>query len=102
MPGDREERNRVFGVPIGPAPGARREPAGRAGREPQREPAARPGREPLREPAARPRRESQRESQRVLGFHVDWFGPGHQDVLDALRHPVRGFRRWRQRRAEGP
>ena len=90
MPGDREERNRVFGVPIGPAPGARREPAGRAGRE------------PLREPAARPRRESQRESQRVLGFHVDWFGPGHQDVLDALRHPVRGFRRWRQRRAEGP
>lgn len=78
MPGDREERNRVFGVSIGPAPGARREPAGR------------------------PRRESQRESQRVLGFPVDWFGPGHQDVLDALRHPARGFQRWRQRRAEGP
>jgi hypothetical protein len=89
---DREERNRVFGVPIGPAPGARRETGVR------RETGAKRETGPGRESRARPRQ----ESQRVLGFPVDWFGPGHQDVLDALRHPVRGFQHWRQRRAEGP
>jgi hypothetical protein len=80
--GDREERNRVFGVPIGPAPGARPQRGQRESLRGQRGPL--------------------RESQRVLGFPVDWFGPGKHGVLDALRHPVRAFRRWRQRRAEGP
>jgi hypothetical protein len=42
-----------------------------------------------------------RESQRVLGFPVDSFGPVDQELLDVMRHPVRTFRRWRQRRAQG-
>ena len=92
MASDREERNRVFGVPIGPAPAARRETNGR------RETSARLETGPRRESGAPARP----EPQRVLGFPVDWFGPGRQDVLDALRRPVRGFQRWRQRRAEGP
>jgi hypothetical protein len=89
---DREERNRVFGVPIGPAPAARRETGVRLETRAKRETG------PSRESGGRARP----ESQRVLGFPVDWFGPGHQDVLDSLRHPVRGFQRWRQRRAGGP
>jgi hypothetical protein len=91
--GDREERNRVFGVPIGPAPGAG--PL-RESQRPQWEP--QPGQRKPQPGQRKPRR----ESQRVLGFPVDWFGPGKHDVLDALRHPVRAFLRWRQRRAEGP
>lgn len=98
MAGDREERNRVFGVPIGPAPGARRETDAKRETSARRETGAKRETGPRRETGAGPRP----ESQRVLGFPVDWFGPGRQDVLDALRHPVRGFQRWRQRRAEGP
>jgi hypothetical protein len=91
-------------VPIGPAPATRRETGTRLETGGKRETG--PGRETGAKRESGPRRETgasaRPESQRVLGFPVDWFGPGRQDVLDALRRPVRGFQRWRQRRAEGP
>jgi hypothetical protein len=43
-----------------------------------------------------------RESQRVMGFPVDWFGPVDGDWLRSLAHPVRGYRRWLRRRRLGP
>jgi hypothetical protein len=42
------------------------------------------------------------ESQRVLGFPVDSFGPVDLDGLKPLVHPVREFRRWMRQRRLGP
>jgi hypothetical protein len=42
------------------------------------------------------------ESQRVMGFPVDWFG-GVERVQDApLARPIRGYKRWLRRRRGGP
>jgi hypothetical protein len=58
-----------------------------------------------------PRAKRDEESQRVMGFPVDWFGgtgrdqgdQGDQgDQLWPLTHPVRGYKRWLRRRRLGP
>ena len=67
MARDREERNKVFGMPRGVDPYARQ------GEEPQR----------------------------VLGVPVDWFGPVYPDLLLALRHPIKAYKRWALRRRLG-
>jgi hypothetical protein len=42
------------------------------------------------------------ESQRVMGFPVDWFGTTDRDGFPALTHPIREYRRWLRRRRLGP
>jgi hypothetical protein len=48
------------------------------------------------------------ESQRVMGFPVDWIsgiGSGsdhHRDQVRPLLHPIRGYKRWLRRRRLGP
>jgi hypothetical protein len=77
MTGEDYEPNRVLGIPVrGPRSGGGDQP-----------------------PARR-----DEESQRVMGFPVDLFsGPGRrQPWLEPLMHPVRQYRRWRQRRRLGP
>jgi hypothetical protein len=64
---NREERNRVFGVP-------RADPNARQNEEPQR----------------------------ALGFPVDSFGPVDRDWLRSIAHPIKGYKRWAQRRRPGP
>jgi hypothetical protein len=64
---DREEPNRVFGIPLRP-PGSQQQGE---------------------------------ESQRVLGFPVDWFGPANDGVMAWIAHPVREYRRWTQRHGRG-
>ncbi len=43
-----------------------------------------------------------KESQRVMGFPVDWFGTTDRDGLLPLTHPIRGYKRWLRRRRLGP
>ena len=43
-----------------------------------------------------------KESQRVMGFPVDWFGTTDRDGLLPLTHPIRGYKRWMRRRRLGP
>jgi len=64
---NREDRNRVFGMPRGT------------------EPYAREGEEP----------------QRALGVPVDWYGPADRDWFRSLIHPIKGYKRWAQRRRAG-
>jgi hypothetical protein len=42
------------------------------------------------------------ESQRVLGFPVDWFAGIDLDWISSLAHPVRSYRQWQRRRRLGP
>jgi hypothetical protein len=42
------------------------------------------------------------ESQRVMGFPVDWFVGAGRDQVSPLAHPIRGYRRWLRRRRLGP
>jgi hypothetical protein len=42
------------------------------------------------------------ESQRVMGFPVDWFSGVDLDWLDSLAHPIRSYQRWLRRRRLGP
>lgn len=42
------------------------------------------------------------ESQRVMGFPVDWFGSLDRGQVGPLAHPIRGYKRWRRRRRLGP
>ena len=61
-----------------------------------------------------PRPKRHGESQRVLGFPVDWFGsvaPADSAVRDGsvgrdqvwpLAHPILGYKRWLRRRRLGP
>jgi hypothetical protein len=74
--GDREERNRVLGFPVGQHPSTR--PDGKPEHPPQ---------------AAHPQRRPQAgEPQRVLGFPVDWFGQFADEVLRPLLRRIRGTR----------
>jgi hypothetical protein len=41
------------------------------------------------------------ESQRVMGFPVDWRG-GVDRQVGLLPHPIRGYKRWLRRRRLGP
>ena len=68
MNNDREERNRVLGIPIG----------------------------------AGPRDRQGEQQQRVMGFPVDTFDGVNLDGLRSLAHPIRGYKRWAQRRRLGP
>ena len=38
------------------------------------------------------------ESQRVMGFPVDWFGGVDRDQVRPLAHPIPGCKRWLRRR----
>jgi hypothetical protein len=59
-----------------------------------------------------PRVKRDEESQRVMGFPVDWFsgsgsgsGSDHhrdRDQVRPLPHPIRGYKRWLRRRRLGP
>jgi hypothetical protein len=61
-----------------------------------------------------PRAKRHGESQRVMGFPVDWFGgiaPAGRDgsagshgsdQVWPLAHPIRGYKRWLRRRRLGP
>ena len=55
-----------------------------------------------------PRPKRDEESQRVMGFPVDWFsgsGSDHhrdRDQVRPLPHPIRGYKRWLRRRRLGP
>lgn len=57
-----------------------------------------------------PRVKRDEESQRVMGFAVDWFGSGSgssdhhrdRDQIRPLPHPIRGYKRWLRRRRLGP
>jgi len=50
-----------------------------------------------------PRPKRDEESQRVMGFPVDWFsGSGSEDQVRPLAHPIRGYKRWLRRRRLGP
>jgi len=42
------------------------------------------------------------ESQRVMGFPVDWFGTTDRDGFLPLTHPIREYKRWLRRRRLGP
>jgi hypothetical protein len=42
------------------------------------------------------------ESQRVMGFPVDWFGGVDRVQVGPLAHPIRGYKRWLRRRRLGP
>jgi hypothetical protein len=64
-----------------------------------------------------PRAKRHEESQRVMGFPVDWFanianiannanngnvGSVDRDQVWPLAHPIRGYKRWLRRRRLGP
>ena len=57
---------------------------------------------PVRDLGSRGRRD--REPQRFLGFPVDSLGPGPdgRELLGALAHPIRAYKRWARRRRLGP
>jgi hypothetical protein len=57
-----------------------------------------PGRQLLRDLRAR----QVEESQRVMGFPVDWFGTIDRGGFLPLTHPIRGYKRWLRRRRLGP
>lgn len=42
------------------------------------------------------------ESQRVMGFPVDWFGGVERVQVAPLARPIRGYKRWLRRRRPGP
>jgi hypothetical protein len=42
------------------------------------------------------------EQQHVLGLPVDWCGPVDRVWLRSLVHPIKGYKRWTQRRRLGP
>jgi hypothetical protein len=42
------------------------------------------------------------ESQRVMGFSVDWFSSVDRDQVWPLAQPIRGYKRWLRRRRLGP
>ena len=42
------------------------------------------------------------ESQRVMGFPVDWFGSIDRTGFLPLTHPIRQYKRWLRRRRLGP
>jgi hypothetical protein len=114
--GDREERNRVLGFPVGgntyrrpatyrqpdeePGPPFRADERGPSWRadEPGPRRADEPG--PRRADGPRPPRRAD-EQQRVLGFPVDWFGQFGRDPLGPLVHAIQESRRWLQRRGLG-
>ncbi len=48
------------------------------------------------------RQARQVESQRVMGFPVDWFGTIDRGGFLPLAHPIRGYKRWLRRRRLGP
>jgi hypothetical protein len=72
---DHYEPNRFLGFPVRTGPPGPRGPRG-------------------------PRAKPQEESQRVMGFPVDfdWFADAGLDWLDWLVHPVRACQRWLRRR----
>jgi hypothetical protein len=80
MASDREEPNRVLGMPRRTAPQARQGAQARQGTQ------ARQG----------------EEQQHVMGFPADWFGSVDLDWVASLAHPVRGYKRWARRRRLGP
>jgi hypothetical protein len=49
-----------------------------------------------------PRARQGEESQRVMGFPVDWFGHADVEWFRSMAHPVRTYRRWVRRRRLGP
>jgi hypothetical protein len=49
-----------------------------------------------------PRARQGQESQRVMGFPVDWFGQVDVEWFRSMAHPVRTYRRWVRRRRLGP
>jgi hypothetical protein len=74
MADDQYEQNRVLGFPWRPDRQARPgEPGGQA-----------------------------KESQRVMGFPVDWSGTIDRDGFLPLAHPIREYKRWLRRRRLGP
>ena len=42
------------------------------------------------------------ESQRFMGFPVDWLGGADRVQMEPLAHPIRGYKRWLRRRRLGP
>jgi hypothetical protein len=42
------------------------------------------------------------ETQRVLGFPVDWYGTRDGASLRSLRHPIKAYKRWKLIRRLGP
>ena len=42
------------------------------------------------------------ESQRVLGFPVDWYGHVDEVWLRSLAHPIKAYKRWKLIRRLGP
>jgi hypothetical protein len=83
MADDRYEPNRFLGFPVRTGPE-------RTG--PERTSPERTG----------PRANRHEESQRVMGFPVDWFGSDGRDQARPLAHPIRGYKRWLRRRRLGP
>jgi len=49
-----------------------------------------------------PGRQNNEEPQRALGIPVDWFGGVDTEFFRSLLHPIKGYRRWSQRRRLGP
>ena len=73
MTGNREEKNRFLGFPVGSS--------------------LRSGQHDLRS--------GQHEEQHVMGFPASWVDNVNVDALVWLVHPVREFRRWTRRRHQG-
>ncbi len=42
------------------------------------------------------------ETQHVLGFAVDWYGPVDGVWLRSLKHPIKAYKRWTLIRRLGP
>ena len=42
------------------------------------------------------------ETQHVLGFPVNWYGPVDRARLQSLRHPIKAYKRWTLIRRLGP
>jgi hypothetical protein len=53
-------------------------------------------------PQADPNARQGKEPQRALGFPVDSYGPVDRDWLRSIAHPIKGYKRWAQRRHLGP
>ena len=86
MADDRYEPNRFLGFPV------------RTGPE-------RTGQERTGQETTGPQAQRQEESQRVMGFPVDWFagfGSDGRNQARPLAHPIRGYKRWLRRRRLGP
>jgi hypothetical protein len=49
-----------------------------------------------------PRAKRDEESQRVMGFPVDWLAGVDRVQVGPLAHPIRGYKRWLRRRRLGP